>query len=306
MGYGEGVAVGVDAGGTNIKGVAITPDGRELARRSTATPADRERLVAAVATTVSALEAEAGAASHVGLAAPGLAARDGRSIAWMQGRMEAVQGLDWTAALARSSLVRVINDAHAALVAEAWLGAATGAADVVLLTLGTGVGGAVMVGGRLLEGHLGRAGHLGHLSLDVDGPPDICRTPGSLEDAVGDCTVARRSGGRFDDTAALVAAAIAGDAEARAVWGRTVASLAAGIASIVNAVDPEVVVLGGGIAKAGEALFEPLRREMEKVEWRPLGGDGVPIVAAGLGDVAGAIGAARWAATASERGDDAI
>ena len=75
-----------------------------------------------------------------------------------------------------------------------------------------------------------------------------------------------------------------------------VRALACGIASLINVDDPEMVVLGGGIAKAGKALFEPLGREMQDVEWRPVGGDGVPIVPAALGENAGAIGAARYAA----------
>lgn len=173
---GSEIAVGVDAGGTNIKAVAIDEAGAELARCTLPTPEGREELVAAVARAIADLQRAAdGIALHVGLAAPGLAARDGRSIVWMRGRMEAVQGLDWTEALGGESQVRVLNDAHAAIVGEAWLGAAKGCANVVLLTLGTGIGGGVMVDGNLLQGRLGRAGHLGHISLDIDGPPDICR-----------------------------------------------------------------------------------------------------------------------------------
>ncbi|MEE2777581.1 MAG: ROK family protein [Acidobacteriota bacterium] len=293
----EQLSIGVDAGGTNIKAVAIGGDGAIRAQLALATPQDRDGLIDAVAGLVADVESEIGkTAANVGFSAPGLAARDGHSIAWMQGRMEAVQGLDWTSALGRDAPVWVLNDAHAAIVAEAWLGAAVGCRNVVLFTLGTGIGGAVMVDGRLLQGQLGRAGHLGHLSLDIDGEPDICRAPGSLEDAVGDCTIEARSGGRFSTTADLVAAAETGDEGARHVWRRSVRALACGIASLINVADPEMVVLGGGIAKAGKALFEPLGREMQDVEWRPVGGDGVPIVPAALGENAGAIGAARYAA----------
>lgn len=288
-------AIGIDAGGTNLKAVAISRDGDELARSSRETPDDREGLVEAVASTIARLEERAGsAAPSLGISSPGLAARDGRSIAWMQGRMEAVQGLDWTTALGRQHPVWVLNDAHAAVLGEAWQGAARGCRHVVLLTLGTGVGGAVIVDGRLLEGSIGRAGHLGHISLDVDGSPDICRTPGSLEDAVAECTLPERSRGRFRSTAELVAAVDAGDAGAERIWSRAIRKLACGVASLINVVDPEVVVLGGGIANAGETLFGPLRRELDAVEWRPLG-NAVPIVPAQLGPLAGAIGAARHA-----------
>ena len=101
-----------------------------------------------------------------GLAAPGIANPDGRSIWWMQGRRDEMQGLDWSSHLETASAVRVLNDAQAALLGEVWQGAARGCRNVLLLTLGTGVGGAAIVDGRLIRGHLGRAGHFGHVSLD--------------------------------------------------------------------------------------------------------------------------------------------
>src|SRR5262249_27301054 len=104
--------------------------------------------------------------SAVGVAAPGLAARDGESIAFMPGRLRGMEGLGWQEWLGLDTPVPVFNDAQAALLGEVWLGAAKGAKNVVLLTLGTGVGGAAMVDGRVLRGHLSRAGHLGHVSLD--------------------------------------------------------------------------------------------------------------------------------------------
>jgi glucokinase len=296
MGEGE-FAVGIDVGGTNIKAVAIDASGRELDRAGVATPDHRERLVPAVGEIARRLRAAD--ASWVGLCSPGLAGRDHRAIVWMQGRMDAVQGLDWTAALRSPRPIAVANDAHAATLGEAWLGAARGRSHVVLLTLGTGIGGGILIDGRLLRGAIGRAGHVGHMSLDPFGPPDICRAPGSFEDAVADATIERRTGGRFASTAELVAAVEAGDAQAASVWSRAVRSLAAGVASLINILDPEVVVIGGGIARAGDTLFVPLRRELIDVEWRPLGEE-VPIVPAELGEFAGAIGAARYAMVVGE------
>jgi glucokinase len=211
----------------------------------------------------------------------------------MQGRMSGVQGFDWTKFLGREHLA-VLNDAHAALLGETWLGAAAGAKNVVMLTLGTGVGGAIMCDGKLIKGQLGRAGHLGHISLDPEGPLDIVNTPGSLEDAFGDHTVSVRSGGRFDTTEALLRAHLGGDIEATAIWDRSVKTLAAGMVSMINAVDPEIIVIGGGIASAGPALFNPLSRWLDQFEWRPHGAK-VRIVPAALGDRAGAMGAARYA-----------
>lgn len=135
----------------------------------------------------------------------------------------------------------------------------------------------------------GRAGHLGSI-LDPDGACDVASTPGSLEGAIGDCTLAERSGGGFSSTQALVAAVRLGDHAAQRVWQKSLEGLAAGIASLVNVLDPEVVVLGGGIAQAGPTLFQPLTL-MSRFEWRP-GGAKVRIVPARLGDRAGAFGAA--------------
>jgi len=215
----------------------------------------------------------------------------------MPGKLQGLEGLNWTDFLQTSHPVPVLNDAHAALLGEAWVGAAAGYRNVVLLTLGTGVGGAILADGRLFKGHIGRAGHLGHISLNPDGPPDIVGTPGSLEQTIGNSTLPVRSGGRFSSTRQLVEAHLKGDAEATDVWLRSLYNLAAGITSIINALDPEVIILGGGIAQAGPALFEPLARFVERVEWRPQG-ESVRIIPAALGDLAGTLGAAchvmRW------------
>src|ERR1051325_2461452 len=287
-------ALGIDLGGTSVKAVAVTPKGRTLARTNVGFNAETKMEWAETARRIlQQLQSEIGRAPHViGLSAPGLAASDGRSIAHMPGRLRGLEGLNWTKFLAARRPVPVLNDAHAALVGEAWLGAARGFQNVILLTLGTGVGGAAMVDDRLLRGRLGRAGHLGHICLDPDGPPDCARTPGSLEMAIGNCTIAMRSRGRFKTTHGLVAAHRAGDARATAIWLHSVRALACAIASMVNVLDPEAVIIGGGIARSGAALFAPLRSFMNQVEWRP-GGQRVKLLPARLDEFAGAFGAAR-------------
>jgi glucokinase len=286
-------ALGIDVGATNVKAAAVTPAGDVLRRdcfetRDGAAPTWPEE----IQRYVQRVSRERGEARWIGVACPGLAARDGRTIAWMQGRMAAVQGFDWTRPLGRTDRVPVLNDGHAALLGETWLGAGIGAKNVVLLTLGTGVGGAVMCDGKLLRGAIGRAGHIGHMSLNPNGPVDIVGTPGSLEDAVGDCTIRARSGGRFASTVELLESIKAGDENASRIWADSIRALAAGIASIINCVDPELVILGGGICGAGTMLTEPLARRLDEIEWRPLG-DRVRIVLATLGEHAGALGAAR-------------
>jgi glucokinase len=284
-------AIGIDLGATHVKFVHLDEAGHTLASGSF--PTDDKpgaNWPVHIHEQIARLQKEH-PTDRIGLCAPGLVARDARSIAWMQGRLNQVQGLDWTTFLNSARHIPVLNDAHAALLGEVWKGAAVGVQNAVLLTLGTGVGGAILIDGNLLRGHIGRAGHLGHISLDAAGSPDIVKTPGSLENAIGDCTIQERSVGRFTSTRDLVAAYIAGDKTATEIWLRAVRDLAAGITSIINAIDPETIIIGGGIASAGEALFSPLRNYLDQMEWRPVG-NAVKIVPAKLGDLAGASGAA--------------
>ncbi len=288
-------AIGIDVGGTVLKAVACRDDGQELSRETMPVATTGGRVAEAASRLFEALASpqEQGPAA-VGIASPGLPAPDGRSASCLVGRKTDTEELDWTNYFGWHETIPVLNDAQAALLGERWRGAARESPNAVMLTLGTGVGGAFLTDGRLWRGTIGRAGHLGHLCLDVDGPPGIFRTPGALENAIGEQTLASRSGGRFHATRELVEAAQTGDEEATAVWRRSVYTLACGIASIINVLDPDRVILGGGIAQAGAALFEPLEEELDRVEWRPHG-HRVPIVAAELGEVGGAIGAAYHA-----------
>ena len=281
--------LGIDLGGTHVKGLVVDEWGRVHAEDTRPTEdgaagawRDNVRRV------VAGLQGRFPTIAVAGLCAPGLASRDEKMIVSMPGRLRGLEGLDWSGELGLPTVV--LNDAHAALLGEVWLGAARGGTNVLMITLGTGVGGAAMVDGRLLRGHLGRAGHVGHLSLDPAGQPDIVRTPGSLEDAMGDCTVGQRSGGRFATTRELVAAVIAGDEAARAVWERSTGALGAALAGLINVLDPQMIVLGGGIAAAGEVLFRPLAVALDRMEWR-IGATGVALVPAKLGAQAGAFGA---------------
>jgi glucokinase len=294
------MAIGIDSGGTRMKTALVDAAGEVLRFHEAATPNEREPLIETVTRAVEALTIDSGRHANatradpcpIGLCAPGLTAPGASSIHWMGGRMTALVGLDWAAALDRP--VEVINDAHAATLGEAWSGAGRKASHLVMLTLGTGVGGGVMVDGRILRGAIGRAGHLGHISLDPEGSLDIVNTPGSLENAVGDHTVRQRTGGRFDSTQALAEAVAAGDEHAQPAWDRMVRRLAAGRVSLVNAFDPELIILGGGVAQAGDTLLAPLERQFRAWEWQP-GGQRVELCPATLGPWAGAIGAAREA-----------
>jgi glucokinase len=293
-------SVGVDLGGTNIKIVVVTSEG-ELLEYLTCDTADAQRSWAkTIKENLHRIQHDRQATPcHVGIAAPGLAAMDGRSIAHMQGRLNGLEGFVWTNFLETPAPVFVLNDAHAALLGELWQGAAKGYRNVILLTLGTGVGGAVLADGRLIKGQIGRAGHLGHVTVNSDGAADIVNTPGSLEQMIGNYNLRERSKGRFDSTRKLVEAHLAGDKEASDVWLRSVFHLGAAIASFINAFDPEIVIVGGGIAQAGPALFDPLAKCLDKFEWRPMD-HRVRVISAELGEKAGAIGAAYHAILQTE------
>src|ERR1051325_8359019 len=288
--------IGLDVGGTAIKALVFGPEGEKLVEETATTGDDGTKAWLEHARTVvrSVLAACPAGGAAVGGAPPGLPARDGRSIASMPGRLAGLEGLNWQQWLGLDKPVPVFNDAQGALLGEGWVGAAKVAADLVLLTLGTGVGGAGMVDGRVLRGHLGRAGHLGHVSLNPEGAPDIVNTPGSLEDAIGEHNLPLRSEGRFTSTRELVAAFREGSAGAAEVCLRSVRSLAAAVAGFINVLDPEVIVIGGGVAEAEDALFGPLLAALDEFEWRP-GGARVRVVKAALGRNAGAAGAAYGA-----------
>ena len=314
-------ALGIDLGGSSIKAVAVTPKGKLL--RDANIPFDvKEELDWArrIRRIVHDCESEQGQrAQAIGISAPGLAAANGRSIAVMPGRLSGLERLDWTnflnedlglrgAASTSTSipsrpsdlrLVPVLNDGHAALLGEAWLGAAKGFRHVIMMTLGTGVGGAAMVDGRLLKGALGRAGHFAHVSLDLDGPRDVCGMPGSLEVMVGNCTIEQRTRGRFKTTHEMIEAHARGDKEATEVWLQSVRALGYAISSFTNILDPEAVIIGGGIARSGAALFEPLERFVRDSEWNV--GAPVRILPAQLGELAGAYGAAWNALNTTSR-----
>ena len=292
--------LGVDIGGTTLKAISFAPNGAIISRKSISTQDDgTDSWLARARELVSSMLASCPPDTRAGVAAPGLAALDGRSIAYMPGRLRGLENLDWQEFLNFRSRVPVLNDAQAALLGESWIGAAKGVKNVFLLTVGTGIGGAAIVDRHLLRGHLGRAGHLGHISLDPRGAPDIVNTPGSLEDAIGEHTVARRSSGKYQTTVQLLSAVRAGDPKARSTWLDSIRALGGAIAGLINVLDPELVLIGGGISDANDELFGPLQQMLDKFEWRP-GGARVHVMKTALGPSAGAAGAAYAAAARME------
>jgi fructokinase len=259
--------IGIDWGGTKIEAIALSGDGRTLARRRIPTPQhDYEACIRAAAGLVLGIEEETGETGSVGIGIPGAVSpatglvRNANST-WLNGRP---LDRDMERALARP--VRVENDANCLAVSEAADGAGAGAAVVFAAILGTGVGSGIAVHGRALSGRHRIAGEWGHNPLpwpdgdECPGPSCWCGKHGCIETFLAGPALAadheRHTGQRLK--AEEIAAALrAGDAAARATVGRYTDRLARGLAHVVNVLDPDVIVLGGGLSEVDE-LYEGL------------------------------------------------
>ncbi len=306
--------VGVDLGGTKCLGVAV--DGGEVVAESrVATPKGAEAVLAEIAGLVEGLAGDV-SVDAVGVGAPGLVDRDGVL------RVAPNLALGGTSLHVRSRLgerlgvpVTVDNDATCAAWGERQLGAAQGLDDVVLVTLGTGIGGGIITDGSVERGANGFAGEVGHMVVDPHGPPCPCGQRGCWErfasgsglgrlarEAAHAGRAARVSELAGGDPEAVrgehVTRAVAeGDPEAADVLARFAWWLALGLANLTNIFDPEAFVLGGGLIRAGDALLVPTRTTLR--ELLPRQRPEVSVVLATLGERAGAVGAACLAATRS-------
>lgn len=307
--------IGVDAGGTKLLAGSVGDELEVHHRvRRLWQDGDREDVMEVMAGAVEdAMAATPGGADAVGFGIPALVdVRRGVSLGSVHLPLDGVPFREWMEQ--RLGLpVWVDNDATAAVVAEHRHGAARGARDVVLLTLGTGIGGGLVLDGRVYRGSIGAGGELGHMVVDVDGPECFgsCPGRGCLEALVSGSALARDGGAAAREfpesglgraleagneiTGVLVTgAALAGDEVAQEVVRSAGRSLGAGITGLVNAFNPEVVVVGGGVMGAGELLLGPAR-EVVAERALPPNRDGARIVAAGLGEEAGMLGAAALA-----------
>ena len=208
--------------------------------------------------------------------------------------------------------VSLDNDANLALLAEHRFGAAAGARNAAMLTIGTGIGGGLMFDGRIYRGSRGAGAELGHMVVDIDGPAcqGSCPNRGCIESIASGTALARegadaadrapdselarvRERGEAIDGLSILAAARGGDETALAVLERVGRRLGAALSGIANALDPDVIVLGGGVMAAGELLLGPAREELLVRALPPQ--REVPVRAAALGAAAGMIGAACFA-----------
>ena len=292
--------LGIDLGGTNIK-IAVLERGdppRVLFEGSKETHAEHgpevvlDRMAAAAREGIAA----AGPVARVGVGCPGpLDMEGGRSL--FMTNLPGWENQPIVAPLEeRLGLpVALINDVRAYTLAEHQAGAGRGCTDMVCFALGTGVGGGVVVCGRLLLGLNGTAGELGHQTIDPDGPPCPCGSTGCLEQFVSGPAIARAAG--TATAAEAIEAARAGDRVAAEAVEHAGAYLGIGIANVVLAVGSERVIVGGGVAEAGDLLLAPARREFARRN-RVMPIERVSILRAALGPHAGAVGAGLWGASA--------
>lgn len=288
-------AIGIDLGCTNIKAVLIDEAGNVLKEsRQETREQDDQFWKASVRKVVEDLKKQSREpVSAIGLCAPGLANPENTGIACMPGRLPGLENFNWSSFTGER--IHVLNDAHAALIAETSFGAGKGLRHALLITLGSGVGGGLLINGTLYQGMSQMAGHFGHTTVDASAHSrDVTNMPGSIEDAIGNITIAQRSYGRYETTLDLIEAYRAGEDFATWLWLDSVRKLAISIASGINLIAPEAVIIGGGIGQAGDALMKPLKTFLDMYEWKP-DGKSTRLVAAHFSDMAGAIGAAGFA-----------
>ncbi|MEA2480830.1 MAG: glucokinase [Thermoleophilaceae bacterium] len=312
--------IGIDAGGTKLLGGVVDDDLTVHARVHRLWPSGDRRAV--LDTMVDAVEEARAAAPDieaVGFGIPALVDREGSVSMWSTHLP--LDDLEFRSLMSeRLGLpVTLDNDANCALLAEHERGAARAAEHALLLTLGTGIGGSVMVDGRIYRGATGSAGELGHVVVDLDGPPCLgaCPNRGCLEVMASGTAIGRAgveagtrspesalgralSAGRPVTGALVTEVAHDGDRVATEVLEEVGRRLGVGLASLANAFDPEVIVVGGGAIGADELLLEPARAEL-RARALPPPRDSVRVVRAYYGEEAGMIGAAMLALKGARR-----
>ncbi|MCO6007059.1 ROK family protein [Actinoallomurus purpureus] len=290
--------VALDVGGTSMKGAVLSPGLDRVTALRRPTP-QGDAAVGAVVETVVELVERAGTARAVGLAVPGIV-DDERGVAvWSE-------NIGWRDAPFRDLIaertglpVAVGHDVRAGGTAEIRLGAARGARNSLVMPIGTGIAAAMVIDGHLCVGN-GYAGEIGHMSVGVD-EPCVCGGTGCLEAVASAAAVARRFARRTgrEATADAVAALVTeGDADAAAIWAETIGFLGTALAAATALVAPEVIVIGGGLSRAGDLLLGPLSDDLAgrlTFHRRPR------LTIARFGDEAGCVGAGLWARDLLER-----
>ena len=309
------LVIGVDLGGTNVSSAVVDDDGRisHQARLSVAGSRTAgeviDRLVACVGMTMESCGRDR--VAGVGVGTPGLIIEDTGTVVYAPNVPE------WENLPLRSLLqermglpVTIENDANAAAIGEHWVGGAAGYANIVCITLGTGVGGAIIMNNEVWRGSNGAGGEIGHMTVVENGRMCGCGAPGCLEAYASATAIAGQAreqlrsgresalselcGGDMDriDAAMIAEAAGRGDDMAREVMHSSATLLGTAVSSLTNLLNPELFVIGGGVIRAGDLVFDPIRAEVARRAYK-WSASILKIVPARLGDDAGIIGAAR-------------
>jgi glucokinase len=305
--------VGVDLGGTNIRAAVVDPDGQILAEERSSTPGRWPALRTTITQLVEQLRQDQPTVTAVGVGAAGMVDRDG-AVHYAPNIPRLIR-VPLRAALAEALPVPVVvdNDANVAAWGEVCHGAARGVVYGLVITLGTGVGGGIISDGRIYRGAHGFGGEVGHWPFDPNGAECACGEQGHWEaaasgDALGALARARaatgrapalltRAGGDPDAVTGVAVgeSAVAGEHDGLDLLAEYARQVALGFAGLANILDPEVIVVAGGLVQLGDLLLDPLRdafgSHLEGAPYRPE----VPIVAAALGERAGVVGAAALA-----------
>lgn len=284
--------IGIDLGGTAIKLGCFDHQGNCLQALTVPTPQppEPEAVLEAMVEAIAQLDPE-GEAIAIGVGTPGPADATGRiaqvaiNLGWKN-----VPLADWLEQKTGKPTT-LANDANCAGLGESWLGAGKRFQDCIMLTLGTGVGGAIIQNGRLFTGRNGTAGELGLITIDMEGHPCNSGNRGSLEQHVSVQAIRRRTGLEPEE---LGQRAKAGDAEAIAFWHTYGCELGAGIASLLYILTPEAVILGGGVSASAEFFLLSVWKEIEE-RVLPSSREGLQILVAEMGNQAGIVGAAKLA-----------
>lgn len=284
---------GVDLGGTQVRVAMARTDGRITAstRTRTAAVGGPEGMARWVAAQIERLRGRA-RVQRIAIGAPGPLDPD-RGVLVNPANLPGWENAPLAALVSRATGVPTLlqHDAKVAALAEYHQGAGRGARALVYITWSTGIGGGVIIGGRLFTGAHGTAGELGHMIVDPDGPLDGCGQRGCLEVFAGGRQLARQTG---ETAAELFKAALAGDLEALAIVKRAAAYMGIGLVNVTNLYDPDVIVMGGGISKSWKLVGAPLTAALRASPFiaaarRPA------LRRARLGDRVGLVGAVEWA-----------
>ena len=305
------VVLGIDIGAAQIKAGMVDELGALLASRTVETPPDLEGFVPSLHEAIRWLLEATALPAGVGVGCKGIINPDSTLVEVLPGTLHYLEGLRLSDLVGLPVEVPVFadNDARVALAGEMVWGAAKGSDNVVMLTLGAGVGGAVIANGQLLRGHTGMAGNLGHMTVDADGAPCSCGNRGCLETAFSaraiegeawsavhrgcPSTLTRlfREQPQLATCRTVFQAASEGDELSQSIVGKAIHVLASAIAGLLHIFDPQVVILGGQVVDAGAELLTPLKEEV----WarsRNLLGREVPILEQEVADRSGIVSAA--------------